>query len=79
MTQTEVIWDLPSDPAADQAVLAKAQELEAQGKQAATPLTIIRGMQRITARWWIDEPTAVSWIEFCEQYNPFSATIINNP
>ena len=78
MIQTEVIWNLPTDPATDAAVLAKAQELKDQGKEAATPLVFERGDQKITARWWVDEPTALAWIDFCEPYLPYSAQIINN-
>jgi len=78
MVQTEVIWNLPTDPATDAAVQAKAQELVDQGKQAATPLVFERGDKKIAARWWVDEPTAIQWVDFCEQYLPYSAEVINN-
>ena len=80
MVQTEVIWNLPTDPAADAVITAKLQELIDQGKEAATPLIFDRGDQKIVARWWVDEPTAIQWVDFVEQHQPrlFSAEIIHN-
>lgn len=78
MIQTEVVWNLPVDPVILDAVLAKAQELIDQGKQAATPLVFVQGNKQYTARWWTDEPTAIGWVDFCEPYGPFSAAVINN-
>lgn len=78
MVQTEVVWNLPTDPATVDAIQIKAQELIDQGKQAATPLVVVRGDKRYTARWWTDEPTAIGWVDFCEPYGPFSAAVINN-
>jgi len=78
MFQTELVWNLPADPGTISDVLAKAQELIDQGKQAASPLNVIRGDKHHTARWWTDEPTAIGWIDFCEPYGPYSAKIINN-
>ena len=78
MIQTEVVWNLPVDPATQTAVQNKAQELVDQGKQAATPLLFVRGDKQYAARWWTDEPTAIEWVDFCELYGPFSAAVINN-
>lgn len=78
MVQTEVVWNLPTDPATVDAIQIKAQELIDQGKQAATPLVVVQGNKRYTARWWTDEPTAIGWVDFCEPYGPFSAAVINN-
>ena len=78
MVQTEVVWNLPTDPATVSAVLAKAQELVDQGKQAASPMAYSQGDKNYVARWWTDEPTAIEWIDFCETFGPYSAEVINN-
>lgn len=76
MVQTEVVWNLPTDPVTVDVVLAKAQELKDQGKEAATPMAVVSGGKRYTARWWIDEATAIQWVDFCEPFGPYSAEVI---
>lgn len=77
--QTQVIWEIPIDPSTTQDIITQSNQLIGEGKEIGDFIkTTGPGINQVSfIRTWIDEPTALMWIEFVQQYNPVSATILN--
>ena len=75
--ETQVIWNWPVDPAAADAIRAEAELLADKETQPFQQTEGPGANQMTVTRWWIDVPTAETWVAFVEQYNPVSAAIIN--
>lgn len=76
MTQTQVIWISPIDPAVGQQILEKSNEMIALQTQPATHYPGPNANEETWNRFWVDETSATTWINFIVQFNPVSAVIV---
>lgn len=81
--QTNVVWNQPMDQATIDAITAYANTPEILAEQV-QPVQVIGipgpGENQTTKiRYWIEEPSAVNWVNFVLQYNPVSTEIIPQP
>jgi len=78
--QTNVVWNQPMDQATIDAITAYANTPEILAEQVQPPYSYDQpgpGENQITKiRYWIEESSAVNWVNWILQYNPVSTEII---